>query len=161
MSYLTKAKKALIFNYLDTPEEERIPQKQFLKENHMIRVTLYKGEMIYAQEKAEEMKRNRESMFKKREAVNKLGNMIASSNEKWDSVEKAIYDKAVGGTVKAQELYAKLKGKLKEEVELKIGLSADEIARRNLIADRELQEEGRKGGHRVEEVQEEPSLLSE
>jgi len=164
MSFVPAKKKALIFKYLDTPEEERIPKKQFLKENGIMRVTFYKGELLYAQEHAEEMKQNRLKMLKKREAADKLGDMVTPDTEKWTEVERAIYQKALDGTVKAQELYARLKGKLKDEIKVEIGLSADEITRRNLKAERDLQEwyeQRGVGGQRVEEEQEEHPLLSE
>tara|TARA_R100000750_G_C2285406_1_gene72832 strand:+ start:141 stop:617 length:477 start_codon:yes stop_codon:yes gene_type:complete len=158
MTRLPPKTKEVVFKYLDTPFAERQPVKDFLKENRLQRVSLYKGELLYATEKSAEEKDARLRMLKKREAADKLGDMITPEEDKWASMEKAIYEKGLAGTVKAQELYAKIKGKIKpEELDVKIGLSADEIARRNLEAERQLREED---GHRVEKVPEEPSLLS-
>ena len=137
------------------------PLKQWLREHHLIKQTFDRvhGEII-AEEKAITLTDIKEAELARREAADMLGDMVTGDDDKWKKVEQEIYNRAMAGTVKAQELYAKLKGKLKDEVELKIGLSADEIARRNLIAEREL-EPGREAGHRVEEVQEEPPLLPE
>ncbi len=58
------------------------------------------------------------------------------------------------------ELYAKVKGYMApEKVEVKIGLSADEIARRELEAERRIAELRNRGGSRVESVPKEPLLL--
>jgi len=144
-------KKKIIAEYFEM--ENPPPLKLWLREHHMIKQTFDKlhGELIADAE-------NRTSAVvaledaKKRAYANKLGEGLDSESSRWENVEQAIYKKALEGTVSAQELYSKLKGKLKEEVELKIGLSADEITRRNLIADRELQEARGESGHRVEEV---------
>ena len=48
-----------------------------------------------------------------------------------------------GATAPTRTLYAQLKGKMpKTNINLEVGLSADEIARRNLAADKQLEEGG-------------------
>jgi len=163
MSYVTAKKKKLIFDYLDTPEEERIPVKEFLKKNGMIRVTFYKGELLYAQERAEEMKQARENMLKKRKAADGLGDLVSADDiTKWAEMEKAIYQKGLGGTVKAQELYARLKGKLKDELNIKVGrLQDDDYYRIRNEAAREIAPRGRGKDKRDREVLSESALLLE
>ena len=147
-------KKKIIADYLEMENPPLL--KPWLKEHHMMKRTFdtLHGELIAEAEARTQVIVALENA-KKRAAVNKLGEGLDDEQAKWENVEKAIYQKALGGTVSAQELFAKLKGRLVEQHEVKIGLSADEIARRNLAAERELQ-----AGHRVEEVQKEPSLLS-
>jgi len=72
---------------------------------------------------------------------------------------RALVREIQNGKVTANEAFWKLLGEFIEKTEHKVelGLSADEIARRNFEADRQL----RDGGYRVEEVSEKPPLLSE
>jgi len=70
-------------------------------------------------------------------------------------IEQFLYIAASKGNPNSAKILAQMKGWLIEKSEVKIGLSADEIARRNLEADRQLRE----GGYRVEKVQEESPLL--
>jgi len=61
----------------------------------------------------------------------------------------------------ALKVYYQILGKLieKSETEVKIGLTADELARRNLEAERRVNDVGRGAGHRVESVPEKLPLL--
>jgi len=152
MTVVTASKKKLIFDYLDTPEEERIPQKQFLKENGMIRVTFYKGEILYAQEKEKEEKEARRRMLAKREAAVRLGDMMENALHKSEEyldkndgvVDDALVKACKRGNAGALKLYYQLTNRLIEKSEVKVGLSADERARRNLQADVELLDSGYK-----------------
>lgn len=81
---------------------------------------------------------------------------------------RQVFNQAMkpNASAKHMELYARLKGLLidKSEMKVEIGLTADEITRRNFEADRELQEwdKGRgKGGQGLEEMPKEYSLLPE
>jgi len=66
-------------------------------------------------------------------------------SDKWRAVEHAIYERAIAGTVSAQELYAKIKGKFIEKQEIKIGrIENDDYYRIRNQAKRELTER-RKG----------------
>lgn len=72
---------------------------------------------------------------------------------------KRLVEEVQNGKVTAIEAFFKLLGEFIEKTEHKVefGLTADEIARRNFEADRQLRE----GGYRVAEVSEKPSLLPE
>ena len=70
---------------------------------------------------------------------------------------KHLVEEVKQGKVTAIEAFFKLLGEFIEKTEHKVefGLTADEIARRNFEADRQLRE----GGYRMEEVSEKPPLL--
>ena len=72
-------------------------------------------------------------------------------------IDAALIAACEKGSPKALELFFKLRGKLVDKVkaDVTIGLSADEIARRNLQAERDL----RDAGYGVAEVQDKPLLL--
>jgi len=74
-------------------------------------------------------------------------------------IADAIIMGCKAGNAQAMRLAKQLTGELVEQskTEVVIGLSADEIARRNLEAERQLRE----GGYRMEKVQKEPPVLSE
>ena len=79
-----------------------------------------------------------------------------------------LYDDAVkpGRTGKDKELYGRSRGLFIDKAEHVIKVvSADEIARRNLAAERELEQwrlgQGEEGRQGVEEMQEKPPVLSE
>ncbi len=71
---------------------------------------------------------------------------------------KAVTKSAQGGNAQSQKLLAQLMGRLVEKQEVTLGLSADELTRRNLEAERQLRGIS---GHRVEKVSEELPLLPE
>ncbi|MAH50470.1 hypothetical protein CMI37_31905 [Candidatus Pacearchaeota archaeon] len=74
-------------------------------------------------------------------------------------ITEGLLKSCKNGNVLAIKLVKQLLGELVEKSETKVELkiSADERTRRNLEADRQLRE----GGYRMEEVPEEPSVLSE
>ena len=80
------------------------------------------------------------------------------------ALARKVYAEAMSPTAKSKdkELAIRMLGMLidKSEQEITVKLDADTIARRNLKADRELEEYRGTAGYRVEEVQEEPPLLS-
>lgn len=169
MSYINREKKVLIFKYLDTPEEERDPVKDFMHNNHILRVVYGKGELLYIQEHKAELMKLRDTALRHREATNRLGDDLIEDNYdsevyldgKTHKVDAALLEACKKGSPGALKIYYQLMNRLveKTEQEVKLGLSADELARRNLAAEREL-ESGRETGYRVEEVSEKPSLLS-
>ncbi len=98
------------------------------------------------------------------EIIKQLEETIESKDIKEkEEVLKKLYTLALEGSVKAAELLLKAKGYLieKREDKVTIELSADEIARRNLNAERENQDfERGMAGYRVETVQAKPQILS-
>jgi len=162
LSYITQRHKKIIFSYLDTPIEERKPLKDFLRENHMTRVSYYKGELVYTQEHKAEALELRDALRMKREYVNTLGHNVTSLENRWNRVEKAIYDEAVRGKVSAQELYAKLLGKLIDKKEIKVGrLEGDDYYRIRNEAKRDIDHGGGGEPERDREVLAESTLFLE
>ena len=156
---ISNKRKQLVYDWLDTSLEERSPEKEFRLSIHLGYRALKNLQIDWLTDKKLENKREVElkGAYDAIEAERDNPANIAEDSKRWIAVEKTIYEQAIGGSYRDRELYAKLKKKLKEEISVTVGLSADEIARRNLEAERELRE----GGYRVEEVQEEPPLLSE
>ena len=79
------------------------------------------------------------------------------------ALARKVYTDAMrqGASAKDKDLAVRMLGMLIDRQEVKVGLSADEIARRNTEAERELEEwHRRKAGQGVEEVQEGHPLLS-
>lgn len=98
------------------------------------------------------------------ESADKSDDYTAEDWKKYLQSQKLIAAKHLVGEVQqgkvtAIEAFFKLLGEFIEKTEHKVelGLSADEIARRNFEADRQL----RDGGYRVAEVSEKPPLLPE
>lgn len=92
----------------------------------------------------------------------KLDKREIDDGEKLALARKVYEDAMIEGAPTAKlELAVRMLGLLIDRQErVNIELSADDIARRNLEADRQLREfDGRTEGHRVEEVQEESSIL--
>ena len=156
---ISNKRKQLVYDWLDTSLEERKPEKEFRQSIRLGYRALKNLKVEWQVEKTIENKRevSLKGAYDAIEAERDNPENIAEDSKRWIAVEKTIYEQAIGGSYRDRELYAKLKKKLKEEISVTVGLSADEIARRNLEAERELRE----GGYRVEEVQEEPPLLSE
>ena len=109
-------------------------------------------------------------MIDKREAINKLSENLDAvdyGSEEYlennvSKIDKALLKACEDGNASALKIYYQLTNRLIEQSEqkLKVVLTADEIARRNLLAERELQEFRGKTGYRVEEVSEKSALLS-
>ena len=156
---ISNERKQLVYDWLDTAPEQRTSEKEFRQSLRLGYRTFKNLRIEWQVEKTLENKREVQLAGAYGAIEKQMSDPvnIAEDGKRWTAMEQAIYQKGLDGTVKAQELYARLKGKLKDEIEVTIGLSADEIARRNLEAERELRE----AGYRMEEVQEEPPLLSE
>ena len=82
----------------------------------------------------------------------------SDEEQKVEALYKLQEEVMTGTNVPANkwETFFKLKGWYEPKQEIRVGLSADEIARRNLLAERELRE----SGFGVEEVSEESGVLS-
>ena len=157
---MSAKRKQLVYDWIETVEEERQPESEFRKSHKISYRTMKNMKIDWQTDQMMETKRDIQvkGAFTAIEEQLNSPDIIVDDDDRWVAVENSIYKRALEGNTKAQELYAKLKKKLKEEVNLTVGLSADEITRRNLQAAREL---GGEGGHRVAEVQNESSLLSE
>jgi len=98
-----------------------------------------------------------------KEKVERIGHKPITDEEKL-ALARKVYAEAMQPAAKSKdkELAIRMLGMLidKSEQEITVKLDADTIARRNLKADRELEEYRGTAGYRVEEVQEEPPLLS-
>jgi len=82
--------------------------------------------------------------------------------KKLKAIDDSLMERSMAGNTNALKIYYQRLGLLTEKTEVKIGLSADEIARRNLDARRELEGQGYvrgEEGQGVEKVQDESSLL--
>lgn len=94
----------------------------------------------------------------------KLKNAETYDSQTWlekrtPDADRALLEAIQNGKVGAFELFYKLLDRLKDksETEIRFGLTADEVARRNLEAERQLRE----GGFGVAEVLDESALLSQ
>jgi len=76
-------------------------------------------------------------------------------NDKTEVVDKALISACEDNNAQALKIFYTLNKRLVERTEVKVGLTADELTRRNLEAERQLRE----GGYRVEEVPKKPALL--
>ena len=138
-----------IRNYLRTPEDQRIPLKEFLRKNHLMARTFYitQGKV----EAKDEIAELRNTLTTKVRSI--IGDSVDTRSldqkesddlaEAIKRMDEAVYKAAtIENIAKMAELWYKRKGLLieKQEVDIKVGLSADEIARRNLEAERELRE---------------------
>jgi len=85
---------------------------------------------------------------------------VQSPEAKVLAFKERLYELAMEGkNAQFAHLYARMEKLIEEKtMEVRVGLTADEITRRNLQAERELRE-FREGGHRVEEVSEESGVL--
>ena len=146
-----------VYDWLDTPAEERMPQTQFRKS---IKMSFKK--FLEVKNEWREQRQNQPAR-----SVREVAGMIdrtldEGGDERWTSVEQAIYEQAVKGTVKAQELFAKLKGKLIDKQEIRVGrLEDDDYYRIRNEARRELNQTREKGNKGAGEVRAIPALLLE
>lgn len=144
-------RKKLVAEYLEM--ENPPPLKPWLRKHHFIKQTFdtIKGE-LKVENKLRTRKVIAEEDAKKRAMVNKLGdgldkesyNSESFLDERSYKVDKALMTACERGNATALRTYYQLTNRLieKSEQEVKIGLSADEITRRNLEADRQLREGG-------------------
>ena len=153
------ARKAMVFGYLDQLKGERLPLKKFLKANKMTRPTFFKFEGEYNTERANLTKREKgEHQEGLRATVMDAWDRIGgkeppkrtskgheiveiSEDERLALARKVYLDAMAGGaSAKDKDLAVRMLGMLIEKREVKVGLTADEIARRNFEADKELSE---------------------
>ena len=155
------ARRALVCGYLDQRREERLPLKKFLRANKMIRQTFYKFEAEYKAEK---------KALGKAGEVERKQQLKATVMDAWDRVEgreppkrtskgyeikeisdderlalaRKVYLDAMtqGASAKDKDLAVRMLGMLIDRQEVKVGLTGDELARRNLEAERQLREGG-------------------
>jgi hypothetical protein len=154
-------KKRLVGEYLNMDNPPSL--KQWLRDHHMRKRTFDRlhGE-IAADTEARTQAIIEIEEAKKRAGTDKLGRNLRDDSDRWQNVENAIYQKALDGTVSAQELYAKVKGKLKDELEIKVGrLQDDDYYRIRNEASREIASRGRSKGDGDREVLPESALLLE
>ncbi len=169
-------RRQLVFSYLAEPEDTRLSLVKFLKSHRIQKRTFYLLEGEYKAGKKALGKRGEEEHRQKLKATvmdawdrtegreppkrtSKGAEITEVSGDERIALERKVYNDAIASdaTKGDKELAVRMLGMLIERQEVKVGLTADELTRRNLEAERQLRE----GGYRVEEVQEEPSLLSE
>ena len=153
----------LVFDYLKDGEPTSL--KEFLRGHKMQKQTFYRyqGEYNLVDKqttelvKREDFEKNK-TVYLKAQGIKVDEKTQEEKNE--EQVLKALKRMAVNDhNASAAKFYLQAIGKFEEksETKVKFELSADEHARRNLEAERDLRE----AGFRMEEVQEEPPLLSE
>jgi len=139
-----------IYDYLDTPLEEREMSERDFRKTLRMSFPIYKG--VKDEWRAQRGTPKRDV----KEAIGMIERGLEEGDERWVSVEQAIYEAAMKGTVKAQELYARLKGKLIDKQEIKVGrLEDDDYYRIRNEARRELKprrEEGNQGDREMQPV---------
>ena len=145
----TSVKRHLIYDYLEKNNGRKENLKEFLRRNGLKKPTydrfaaewkFKKDEKISAEEQYRRVWETDEQKDERRRAeiLNKLYDRV---------MEKGDHNAAFR--------FAQIKGWITEKKEIRVGLNADEVARRNLEAERQLRE----GGYRVGEVQEKPPVL--
>lgn len=149
----------MAFKWLDMSREERIAcqlpttQKDFAKSIGIgtTKMRLFKREFFSL---------NMKGKIDRKEVQPKDYDSLSYLKSRTREVDEGIIKSAKSGNAQAQRLIKQLTGELVEKSEVTIGLTADERARRELEAERQLREWRGGAGHRVEEVQKEPPLLS-
>lgn len=147
------ARRKLVFNYLITPQEERLPLREFLKKHKMYRQTFYTFEGEYNAVALALTKRENDHKMDLKQTVldawdkaeGKSPVKTRQSSQSWlkargGEINEALIQSCKDGNAQALKLFFQLTEQLVEKQEVKIGLTADEIARRNFEAERELQE---------------------
>lgn len=168
-----QVRKQVVFDYLNSDREHRLPLSKFLKKYKMIRRTFHTYEGEWKSEVKSKTKVEKENHLQSlrntmSDAYDRLegkepprrieGVDITeiSEEEKLALARKVYVDAMSSGAGKGEkELAVKMLGMLIERQEVSIGLTADEIARRNFEADRELEEwdrSRRKVGQGMEKV---------
>ena len=158
---ISNVKKQQIFDWLDTPPDQRVPpsKKEFRESIHISYKTFNRMQYAWEVEKLDK-KRRAQSVIQAQNAINaELEEKATRPND----VEEVLQALHIMATQKhnafAAKVYLQAKGELVEKAEHKVevGLSADEITKRNFEAERRLQ----RGGYRVATVQNESPLLPE
>ena len=156
MSKSVELNREVVFKFLSTPREERVPLGDFLAEESISKAVYYKLEGEYAL--VEKQERNRQIIEDNLATMDKKEyDSEAYLRDRTPEADKALLQSMKNGNSSAIKLFYQLLDRLveKKEEKIEIGLSADEIARRNLEADRQL----RDAGYRVEKVQKESPIL--
>lgn len=158
---ISSAKKQQVFNWLDTPFAERVPpsKKAFRESIRMTSKTFSKLQYEWEVEKLDK-KRRAQSVVRAQDNISdQLEEIPVKSKEVQEVLSALHYMTTQKHNAFAGKIWLQAKGELIEKAEHKveIGLSADEIAKRNFEAERRLRE----GGYRVASVQNKPPLLSE
>ena len=169
-------RKQRIYSWLEQPQEERTPQTELRKELHISYPRFAQIQQDWKAMKEREGKED-ENTAQVRAIMNatlgdgakiaKLAKSIKTDKEVVDEIFDqpeemrkqtilALFNKAKTGDHNASFRLAQIMGWIIEKSEHKVEvISADDIAQRNLRAERELRE----GGYRVVEVQEKPPVL--
>lgn len=171
------ARRKVVWDWLDVGSHApgkpspRMPLQQLRKEYHITRPQFYQMKDEWKAEKAHETETRLEIARQKQAAIlcgDATEEEIDADPVLWwkkrrQEIDKAILDSAKKGNAQSQKLAKQLAGELVEKQEIRIGLTADELTRRNLEAERQLREAGfnirRDDGHRMAQVQDESSLL--
>jgi len=174
--YGTNNRKTLIYGYLNTPIEQRLALPQFLKRYAIQKPTFYRLEGQYNAEKKALTKReveNHKQELKqtvtdawerldgkeppeRRKDITGRNITVITGDEKLALARKVYGDAMLkDASAKDKDLAIRMLGMLIEKQETTLKIDGSLIARASLRAEREL----RDGGYRVEEVQEELSVL--
>ncbi len=157
----------LVFDY--KKDGAPISLKQFLKSHKMQKQTFYRyeGEYNLTQKQTTTLTETEDSQIKRDIYMRAQGiDVPVKTQEEKDEelVLKALKKMAINDhNASAAKFYLQATGKFEEksQVNLNVEISADEYAKRNLEAERQLREWEQSNRLRVEEVPEEPTLLSE
>lgn len=135
-------------NYVHS--KDKLPLKDFLKKHKLNKSTFYKlyGQVELIDKMVKDTKPEiRIIMERLSDAVSPVLSEEALEAKKIQEMDDAMFEAGKGKkSSKYAELWYKRQGVLidKQEVDVTVGLSADEIAQRNLEADRQLQEFNRR-----------------
>lgn len=149
----------LVFCYLAESEDKRLPLVKFLKSHRIQKRTFYLLEGEYRAGKKALGKRGEEEHKQELRATvmdtwdrlngkepprrtDKGAEIVEVSGDERVALERKVYNDAIkpSATKGDKELAVRMLGMLIDRQEVKVGLTADEIARRNLEADRELEQ---------------------
>lgn len=163
---ISNERKQRIYDWLDTPLEVREPksEREFRRSMRLGYRTFKNLRIEWQVDKTLENKRDVQlkGAYDAIEQERSSPINIAEEGKRWTAMETAIYNKGIEGTVTAQELYAKLKGKLIDKQEIKFGrLEDDDYYKIRNKARRELDARGDGEDKGDREVLAEPALLLE
>ena len=167
-----------VFGYLAEPEETRLDLKKFLKTHKIQKRTFYLLEGEYRATKLNLTKQEKEEHKEQlkatvmdawdrvegKEPPKRIKGIVLAdiSNDEKLALARKVYQDAMthGASARDKDLAVRMLGMLIEKSEVKIGLTADERARREAEANRELAEWHRgMEGQGISEVQERLALL--
>ena len=147
--------KETVYSYLSEPVETRLELKKFLKVHKMTRRVFYPFESDFRKDNGSEQKAIRKQELKETvldawdrlDGKDPVERKSKEASQGWlkgkgHEINEALIQSCKGGNAQSLKLFFQLTEQLVEKQEVKIGLNADEIARRNLEADRQLREGG-------------------